>query len=263
MDILRYKNNISLKNFLLLFFSLFALSMLFAYLVVGKWLPNKSHAKQLAEAALHQKVSGSSVKLEAFSFDRIETKRFKTREEDPVGFFSYITSFSPIKSADGKEYDTRMDYYRGTYGEDFDPESDPKRSYTLTGTYRATHTVHGQIEGNFRIVYVEDIHNNWCKIECTIGGNEEILRQDVIGHVMAHLTLSYDIQTAPKVEITYIEQETKNVRTVYTVYGTVQVKDKYGETYKGKFTAVYHYYSYDQIFEKQSIQVSDLFTSPW
>ena len=75
--------------------------------------------------------------------------------------------------------------------------------------------------------------------------------------MIAQVLLQYEVQHNVKVQITSIDRE-YDIYDYYTVYGKVTVKDKYGETYEGKFTAVYKYDSYHHIYEQESLEVDAL-----
>ena len=234
------------------------LSVAIAVLAEMNLLPRYSEAKQDAKNHLEYSINSENVTLKKIRFRRVETKLFATREQDPVGYFSFICGSSPITGADGVSYENRLAYYRSRYGEDYDPEKEIKWAYIMTGTYKATHKTRGEIDGEFRIVSVQD-GMYLCVVDEEHGLSEDVLRNEVKNSVMGYLLTTYDFPSPPKVEITYVEKDDSGYYTEYTVYGVVNAKNKFGEKVTGKFTAEYKYNNYDQYFERESLKIEELF----
>lgn len=235
-----------------------------AVLATSGLFPQKNQAKDMAQGLLEREISNENVTLAKVKFDTVETIRFFTREEDPVGYFADIEMPMKVTGLDGKEYESQLAYFRSKFGEGYDPEADAKWAYIMEGTYEAVHKEHGVVTGEFYITYACNLRDNsWMPIETEYGVSESVLRQDVHNHLTAYLLLSYDIQPNPQIEITAIEKERESYSGCdYTVYGTVTVRDNYGDKYYGKFTAEYSYSRYDQHFEKESVQVDALSRNP-
>lgn len=225
-------------------------------------LPNKESIKKQAKSQLEHSISNDKVTVKEIRFDEIETQKFRTRDEDPVGYFAYIEGTGSVIDVDGIKHENHLAYYRSKYSSDYDPESDNKWAYILTGTYTATHSEQGKIDGEFRIVYVKN-SMSLCMVDEDHGASRDMLRQQVTNHVSAYVLAQYDIQKNLKVEITYIDQKQHNgYYTYYTVYGIVSAKDKYGAVYKGKFTAQYETNVEDQYLKKTNLEVAALTKAP-
>ena len=53
-------------------------------------LPNKQSVKKSAKSQLERFISNDEVTLNEICFDQVEAKMFRTRQNDPVGYFEYI-----------------------------------------------------------------------------------------------------------------------------------------------------------------------------
>ena len=188
-------------------------------------VPRKSQAKQSAEEYLAYRISSENIALSDIRFTSVTATKFKTREEDQYGFFSYLEYPVTVVDPNGKEteYENHFEEFRAKFGEQFDPEAHTKWAYTLTGEYDAVHKERGDIRGEFSVVYVHWHEPNvWYCTQAEFGASQEMLRQDVNNQLMAYLLVTYDIQPNPKIEITSIE---KGRNGYYTVYGTVAAED--------------------------------------
>lgn len=228
-------------------------------------IPIKASAKTNAESHLEYRITDGNMTVNNVHFHSVKAQKFKTRDEDSVGYFAYMEKPLKLHNADGTvtEYESHFEHLHARFGETYDPEMDVKWAYTLTGTYDAHHKEHGKIPGEFRIVYVHNtLENCWYIIEEEYGASLDMLRRDVISDLMGYLLATYDIQSNPQIEITSIKKA-EDTFTGYTVYGNAVVRDQYGETYSGHFTATYQYTNYDHQFRKLSMQVDDLTRNLW
>lgn len=220
-------------------------------------ISDKARFKKIARSQLEHSISNEYVTFESLRFESAKAQRFKTREQDPVGYFAHIEG-SMTLTVNTTQYKNYLDYYRTIYGADFDPEDGWKWAYTFTGSYKATHKEHGAINGSFSIVYV-DMGPDYCMVQWQPQGSEAALRQDVITRITGMLVASYELQGVPSVKITSIDKRYhNNYYTYYTIYGVITVKDKYGDTYSTRFDAEYSYNKEDQVFQKDSINIGEL-----
>lgn len=223
-------------------------------------LPNKDWVKEVIEDSLIDRfsdhlVTDENVSLGTIHFDKIEAKKFSTRKEDTFGYFAYIERTIPY-THDGKNYESILDYYRLT-NSNYDPETDVKWAYTISGTYEATHKEYGAIPGEYHCIYVfNNTQSFGSYVDFEYGTSLDVLRQDVKNNITSYLLVTYNIQPTPNVQITSIDKE-PDCHT-YTVYGKIVVRDKYDEEYTGKFTAKYKYNSYNHLFEKENMEVDEL-----
>ncbi len=96
-----------------------------------------------------------------------------------------------------------------------------------------------------------------CCLLCACGGSdsereksaEEVIRSAVESRIIVNISLNYDTVGVPDITV-YI---TENSDGSYRATGKVTVKDKYGDTYTGKYDAEV---DYDE--ESNSAYVSDL-----
>ena len=225
-------------------------------------LPNKEQAKSCVKSDLERRFSNyrdtdPDITLGAIYVDEVEAVKFKTREEDPVGYFAHLAKPIPFTDRNGTEHESILAYLESKY-EDYDPEAGDKWAYIITGTYEATHKAHGSLPGEFRYTYVYDIAENcWYYIEGEYGTSLDLVREEVKNQVIAQVLLQYEVQHNVKVQITSIDRE-YDIYDYYTVYGKVTAKDKYGDEYTGKFSAKYKYDSYHHIYEQESLEVDAL-----
>lgn len=237
------------------------LALIFGAIISSSGLvPQKAKAKELAEKAFDHRITNENITVGNLRFTSVTAIQFQTREEDCFGYFEDLELPVTVTDQNGNEtkYKDYYTYYSEVFGTQFDPEADVKWAYTLAGTYDAFHTEHGDIQGEFTIICVQS-GNSWRTTEIEFGASEETLREDVLNHLTAYLLLTYDIQPNPKIEITSIE---KDQYDNYTIYGTVTVRDMYGDKYYGKFTAEYDYDSYDQYYEQDNLEVEELSRNP-
>lgn len=223
-------------------------------------IPRTADAKTNIKSHLEYRIEDENITLESVKFDSFESVSFRSREEDPVGYFAYMDQPLRLTNADGSvsEYENHFEDLKIRVGHAYDPEADTKWAYIATGTYKATHKEHGEILGEFSIVYVCNVSANiWFIISEEYGASVDMLRQDVKNHLAAYLLLTYEIKPNPKIEITSIEKEDGKF-VYYTVYGKVTVRDRYGEEYIGKFVSKYQYTSYDHQFRELSTEVDEL-----
>ncbi|MBR5529067.1 MAG: hypothetical protein IKU57_01190 [Oscillospiraceae bacterium] len=224
-------------------------------------LSDKWGAKISVRRQLEQDIANEEVTFESLDFDTVTAKKFKTRAEDPVGYFAYIEGESAVIDTDGTRFENHLAYYRRRYGDTFDPEADTKWAYILTGTYEATHKEHGAINGEFYVKYVTD-RNGMCFVERRWNASDEMLRQTARGDLQGYLTVTYDLPTPADIEITHVEKEWQNGYYLNcTVYGVITVKDKFGDTYRGKFVGEYQSNVEDQVFIQKKLEIEELFKS--
>lgn len=209
-------------------------------------LPDKEQAKSCVQSALTNyfadyRNTDPDITLGAIHFDKVEAIKFKTREEDPVGYFADREKWANKNSQTVDISETSV-----------------KWAYILTETYDSDHKVHGALPGEFRCIYVFDKGENcWYMVDCAYGTSLDWVREKVKNQVIAQVLLQYEVQHNVKVQITSIDRE-YDIYDYYTVYGKVTVKDKYGDEYTGKFSAKYKYDSYHHIYEQESLEVDAL-----
>ena len=206
-------------------------------------LPDKEQAKSCVQSALTNyfadyRNTDPDITLGAIHFDKVEAIKFKTREEDPVGYFADREKWANKNSQTVDISETSV-----------------KWAYILTGTYDSDHKVHGALPGEFRCIYVFDKGENcWYMVDCAYGTSLDWVREKVKNQVIAQVLLQYEVQHNVKVQITSIDRE----YDIYTVYGKVTAKDKYGDEYTGKFSVKYKYDSYHHIYEPDSPELDAL-----
>jgi len=83
---------------------------------------------------------------------------------------------------------------------------------------------------------------------------EDAFRTAVRSGVSFYITWNYDVKENHNIDISTVEVN----GNTYTAYGKVTVTDNYGDSYTGKFTAVYEFDENTQKFDKKSVDVSDL-----
>ena len=115
-------------------------------------LPDKEQAKSCVKSDLERRFSDyrdtdPDITLGAIYFDEVEAVKFKTREEDPVGYFARIEKPIPFTDRNETKHESILAYLESKY-EDYDPEAGDKWAYIITGTYEATHKAHGSLPGN-------------------------------------------------------------------------------------------------------------------
>ena len=220
--------------------------------------PEKQRVKKSAKSQLELFVSNDEVTLNEVYFDHVKAIKFRTRDQDPVGYFEYIEKYHPITDINGIKHNTHLDYLRSKYGENYDPESKNKWAYILTGTYTATHKEFGSIDGEFRMIYV-NVERDYDLIEREYGPSEDMLRKVVTKDVSVYALSNYDIKSDVNVEITYIEKvQPTNYYTEYTIYGVVTANDKYNQKHSGKFTAQYETNLTNQYFIQEALEMPAL-----
>lgn len=241
----------------------FLLSVAAALLVEGLRdsgvLPDKRNAISSVESAIEQRFADpydtdEQITLQAIHIEKVEATKFKTRDEDAFGYFSFVERPIPHTDVDGTQYENIQQSYFSK-NSDYDPEKDIKWAYTVTGTYDAFHAEFGEIPGEFRCVYVQNVSQNcWYCVELDYHTSLDVLREEVTNYVTSYALLNFEIQPNAKVRITTIESEL-DISMYYTVYGKIMVKDNYGEDHTIKFTAKYKYNSFSHVFERDSVLI--------
>ena len=214
---------------------------------------DKATAKSCVERDIRARYEDDEITISKFDFETVKVDKFRTREEDPVGYFDYMDKPISVRQKDGslKQYDSQFASMAEGYIGEYDPEVSVKYAYTVEGTFEGAHVEDGDFTAEFEYIYVEE-QNVWRPIKSECKPTYDALREDLRNYLTAYVITAYEISGSPKINISYIDAKANGD---YLVYGTIDFRGKYGEEYTVRFDAEYERWDYELTFERKEVNV--------
>ena len=223
--------------------SIFLLVILFVALLAGGAFESSARktAKSTAEASLlleAQRYYGEEAKITEISFNSIEEDVFTDLNE--YDFYRHLTDYSHTDK-NGKEYKSTLAYFEEN-GMDIDDAV--TTAYIMSGEF----TIESEYASHNEKYYIILIHLElddyrcWYTVTCDFGDwSEEAAHNAIRSKIAAKISLS----TLGGVDISLVDcsftTTKKTADKDYLVYGTVTVRNVYGQTYTANFNGTAKY----------------------